>query len=122
MPAAVRMTIDERRKYLTIMRLRYRRASKQQRGDLLDEMESVTTQDRKTLIRLINGDLVRHPRQAQRQRTYAADIDDAVRVISDALDYPCAARLTPSLNWMAQHLVKHVTVHRYPANVVYCPP
>ncbi len=107
MPATVRMTIDERRKYLTIMRLRYIRSTKQDRGGLLDEMESVTSLDRKTLIRLINGDLVRHPRHTQRQRTYTADVDDALRVISESWDYPCAARMAPNLSWMAQHLVMH---------------
>ena len=67
----------------------------------------MTTLDRKTLIRLINGDLVRHPRQTQRQRTYTADDADAVRVIRESWDYPCAARMAPNLRWMAQQLVMH---------------
>ncbi len=79
MPAAVKMTIDERRKYLTIMLLRYVRATKEERGHLLDEMEAVTVLDRKTLIRLLKGDLARHPRPGQRGRTYGPEVDDALR-------------------------------------------
>ena len=107
MPAAVRMTIDERRKYLTIMLLRYVVAGKEERGHLLNEMEVVTDLDRKTLIRLLNGDLARHPRPSQRGCIYGSDVDDALRIISDSFDYICAERLTPWLPQMARQLARH---------------
>lgn len=107
MPSATVMTINERRKYLTIMRLHYLRAGRQGKGALLTEMEEVTLLDRKTLIRSLHGDLSRHPRQTQRQATYGPEVDDAIRVIADSYDHLCAERLTPNLVQMASQLARH---------------
>jgi hypothetical protein len=72
-----RMTIDERRKYLHKMRLRYWQAEQRsERSRLLDEMEKVTELHRKSLLRLIHGDLARKPRRKQRGKRYGnADAD-----------------------------------------------
>lgn len=107
MPSEDRMTIDERFKYLRLMRRRYVHANRKGRGVLLTEMESVTGLHRKTLIRHMNGSLRRKPRGKQRGRTYGAKVDDAIRVISESLDHICAERLTPNLVCMAQHLAAH---------------
>jgi len=107
MPTQDKMTLDERRKYLQIQSGRYRAASRKGRSQLLTEMERVTGQHRKTLTRLMNGELERRPRRKQRGRTYTAEVDDALRVIAESLDYPCAERLKPQLVWMAQHLAQH---------------
>jgi hypothetical protein len=101
------MTIDERLKYLRTMKKRYVKATRQEQARLLDEMEAVTELHRKSLIRLLNGSLVRQPRPKQRGRTYGSEVDDALRVISESFDYICAERLTPNLVWMAQHLADH---------------
>lgn len=103
-----RMTIDERRKYLHKMRFRYWHAqSRKERGKLLDEMEAVTELHRKTLIRLINGQLARKPRIKQRGKIYGSEVKSAIEVIARSLDYPCAERLQPNLVWMAKHLIQH---------------
>src|SRR5512135_98505 len=104
MPADDKMTIDERRKYLHQMQKRYRGADRQIREQLLDEMEHVAELHRKSLIRLMAGDLERKPRTQQRGRTYGLPVTRAVQVIAESLDYPCAERLTPNLVWMANHL------------------
>lgn len=58
------ITIDERRKYLHKMRIRYWQAqSRGARSQLLDEMQAVTELHRKSLIRPINGDLAVNPRR-----------------------------------------------------------
>ncbi|HLB12073.1 MAG TPA: integrase, partial [Dehalococcoidia bacterium] len=58
------MSINERRKYLHKMRIRYwQTRNKKERSVLLDEMEAVTRQHRKSLIRLIKGELARKPRR-----------------------------------------------------------
>jgi hypothetical protein len=62
MPAAEPMTIDERHKYLGLMTICYARATKKERSHLLDDMEHCTSLDHKTIIRLMTGDLTRHPR------------------------------------------------------------
>jgi hypothetical protein len=102
-----KMTINERRKYLHKMRKRYRKAGRKEKGRLLDEMEQVTELHRKYLIELLKRDLKRKPRRKQRGRTYGSEVDDALRVIHESLDYICAERLTPNLVWMAQHLARH---------------
>jgi hypothetical protein len=107
MPDEEKMTLGERRKYLGLIRKRYLKASKSERGQLLDEMEAVTGLHRKSLIRLMSGSLERRPRHRQRGRTYGPEVDDALRVISESFDHICAERLQPNLVWMATHLARH---------------
>jgi len=107
MPNATTMTIDERRKYLLIMRQRYVLAERPERGQLLDEMVQVTALHRKSLLRLLAGNLTRQPRGRERARTYGASVVVALRVIAESFDYLCAERLTPNLGWMARQLVQH---------------
>src|SRR5512135_2399083 len=107
MPADIQMTLNERRKYLMRMRLRYVPANRTARSRLLDEMEQVTELHRKSLIRLMKDEPVRKPRQRQRGRTYGHEVDDAIRVIAETQDYICAERLTPSLVPTAKALIAH---------------
>lgn len=107
MSAEVKMTLNERRKYLLRMRLRYVQAHRGERSRLLDEMVQVTELHRKSLIRLMRSAPVRQPRQRQRGRTYTHEVDDAIRVIAESLDYICAERLTPGLAPMARLLMAH---------------
>ena len=102
-----RMTIDERRKYLSKMQERYLQADRRDRGRLLDEMEIVTGLHRKSLIRLMKGSLTRNTRRRQRGHTYGPEVDNALRVIAESMDYICAERLTPNLTWLAKHLAAH---------------
>jgi len=101
------MTIDERRKYLRKIQKRYRKASEKEHSKLLDEMQTITNLHRKSLIRLIIGDLSRKPRRRQRGRTYVIEIHRALKVIADSLYYPCAEHLQPNLAWMAANLETH---------------
>jgi len=101
------MTIEERMKYLRKMQKRYRKAEKKERGKLLNEMEIVTGLHKKSLIRLMGGQIVRKRRVKQRGSIYESEVDDALRVIAESLDYPCAERLQPTLGWMAEHLSRH---------------
>jgi len=102
-----KMTIDERLKYLRKMQERYLKADRKGRGRLLDEMETVTGLHRKSLIRLMKGNLTRQPRRRQRGRVYGPEVDVAVRIIAESTDYICAERLTPNLTWLATHLAAH---------------
>lgn len=107
MPTQEEMDINERLKYLRIMRKRYISADRDGRGRLLDEMEQVCGLDRKTLIRRMNSKLERQPRRKQRGRTYGCEVDDALRVIAESFDHIAAERLAPNLVWMAEHLAAH---------------
>jgi hypothetical protein len=115
MPAEDRMTVDERRKYLARMQKRYISVDRLGRGKLQDEMEQVLGMHRKSLIRLLNAPgLSRKARKKHRGRKYGAEVDDAIRVIAQSLDYICAERLTPVLPQMAQHLDKFGEMHSSP--------
>jgi len=102
------MSVNERRKYLHKMRIRYWQAkSKSAKSALLDEMEAVTNLHRKSLLRLIRGNLARKPRRKQRGQIYGAEVKFVVEKIAHSLDYPCAERLQPNLVWMAEQLKAH---------------
>jgi hypothetical protein len=107
MPNEEELSMNERRKYLAVVRRRYLKASKRGRTQLLNEMEAVTRLHRKSLIRLMSGSLERKPRRKQRGRTYGPDVDDALRVIAETHDYICAERLQPNLVGMATDLARH---------------
>lgn len=102
-----RMTIDERYKYLRRMQPRYLKGGRKERSALLDEMETYSGLHRKSLTRLMKGDLERRSRTRQRAKSYGADVLAALRVIWVSLDRPCAERLRPNLAWMAEHLAAH---------------
>lgn len=101
------MTVSERRKYLRLLQPSYRAAKRRQRGSLLDEAERVTERHRKTLIRLLRGDLGRKPRSRQRGRSYGPQVEYAIRLVARTLDYPCAERLQPALVSTASSLAQH---------------
>jgi len=115
MPNEERMTIDERYKYLRIKQKQYVRASRKERGQMLDEMEQVTRLERKTLIRHMKGKIERKPRRKQRGNGYGSAVDDALRVIAESHDYICAERLTPNLVSMAQQLAEHKELEASPS-------
>src|SRR5262249_48040320 len=102
------MNVNERRKYLHKLRVRYWQAKdKRSKSALLDEMAAVTNLHRKSLIRLIKGDLARKPRRKQRGKTYGVEVQQVVEQIARSLDYPCAERLQPNLVWLGKQLVAH---------------
>jgi hypothetical protein len=102
-----KMTIGERRKYLRRLQGKYQEADRKEKSRMLDDMEVVTEHNRKYLIGLLGGDLERQPRRGGRGRAYGPEVDDALRVIHESLDYICAERLTPRLVWMAERLAAH---------------
>ena len=108
MPIDERMTVDERRKYLKVVALRYAKAGRGQRSALLTEMEAVTGLHRKSLLRLLHGPtLERTPKRRRIQgRRYGPEVAGVVRVVWESLDYVCAERLTPALLPTAQQLAR----------------
>ncbi|HNT78508.1 MAG TPA: hypothetical protein PKH77_26140 [Anaerolineae bacterium] len=103
----VQMTIDERRKYLQIMQPRYQAATRAAQGHLLTEMEQVTGLHRKSLIRLLRADLQRHARTHERGCKYDAEVEAALAVIVEAVDYVCAERVHGSLQEIVASLEAH---------------
>ncbi len=87
-----KMTIDERYKYFRMMKRRYERANRQEKGQILDEMQAFTGQHRKGLIRSMNGNPERQPRATQRGSSYGPAVDDALRFIDESLEHIWCAR------------------------------
>jgi hypothetical protein len=114
MPEEEKMTVDERFKYLRLMKRQYLQASRVERGRLLDDMKRMTGLHRKSLIRLMSSSLKRKPRRKQRGRTYGPQVDDALRVIAETHDYICAERLQPNLVEMATQLAHHGEISASP--------
>jgi hypothetical protein len=103
----LKMSINERRTYLQVMQDRYGKASRKEKSKLLDEVQIVTGLHRKSLIRLMNGDLKRKERRRQRGRTYGIQVQRALMIISESTDHICPERLQPNLVWLAEHLARH---------------
>lgn len=107
MPTEDEMTLNERRKYLKVMKPRYLNAKRKERGALLSEMERVTGMHRKSLTRLLHArSLERQKRGTPRSRSYGPEVERVIVRVWESLDYICAERLTPGLVPMAQHLAR----------------
>ncbi len=107
MPTEDEMSVNERRKYLKRMHVRYVAAKRAERGRLLSEMEQVTGLHRKSLTRLMHaGSLERKKRTTPRPRSYGLEVERVIVRVWESRDYICAERLTPGLLQMAQHLAE----------------
>jgi len=89
MPPSKMMTVNERRKYLSILGPRYRHAQRAECTALFTEMEQVTRLHRKGIVRLLGApSLERTPQGPRyRRRTYGPEVADVVRVCWESLDY-----------------------------------
>lgn len=101
------MNIDERYKYLRMMQPSYQQAHRRKKQQMLDDMQAVTGLQRKALIRRLHGSLTRQPRRGERGKTYGPEVDAALAVIWETLDYICALRLQPALVSTGRRLAKH---------------
>ena len=109
------MTLDERYKYLRMMQKRYRKATtRQEKHELLNEMEAITTLHRKYLIQLMGSTLKRKPRRRERDVTYGPEVDEALTLIWETLDYVCPERLTDNLVETAESLAHHDEMYLAP--------
>ncbi len=107
MPSEDQMTVSERRKYLKVMKARYLAAKREERSQLLSEMQQVTGLHRKSLTRLMHAaSLERKKRKTPRARQYGLEVEQVIVQVWESRDYICAERLTPGLLAMAQHLAR----------------
>src|SRR5216684_4200530 len=105
MPTEDEMNVNERRKYVKRMKVRYVAAKREERGRLLSEMEQVTGLHRKSLTRLMHAQsLERKKRATPRPRSYGLEVERIIVRVWESRDYICAERLTPGLLVMAEHL------------------
>jgi len=111
MPTEEQMTVNERRKYLKLMKPLYQQAKRGERSRLLTQMQEVTGLHRKSVLRLLHArSLSRKKRTTPRQRTYGLAVEQVILLVWESLDYVCAERLTPALLATAQHLARFGSV------------
>ncbi len=94
--------------YAQALRHRYRGASKEAKGKMLDEFTQVTGLHRKAAIRLLKR--LSQPRAGQRRgrpRKYGRGVAEALRVVWEAGDRLCSKRLQPFLPEMVKVLRHH---------------
>jgi hypothetical protein len=105
------MTRASIREYVEAVRGRYLRASKAERGKILDEFTQVIGYHRKSAIRLLhrkNQSGVKSKRGRRRQ--YDADVAEALRIAWETTDRICSKRLHPFLPELIDILRRHDTM------------
>jgi len=91
--------------YVEAIRSRYKKATKEDKGKMLDEMTQVTGLHRKAAIRVLNRlDQSRAGKRRGRPREYGEVVSEALRVVWEASDRLCSKRLKPFLPEMVRVL------------------
>lgn len=101
------MSIEERYQYLRRQQPRYAQADRVTKAQLLSEMGAYTGLHRKSLMRLMREPIARQERCRERDKSYGAELDTALAIIWETLDYICPQRLQPNLVSTGQWLAKH---------------
>jgi len=84
------------KEYLEAIRGRYRKASKEEKGKILDEFTKTTNIHRKAAIRLLNRDVESSGKKRRgRPRGYDSGVIDSLKTIWEASDRLCSKRLKP---------------------------
>jgi hypothetical protein len=86
--------------YLKQLRARYRKASKQEKGRILDEFVKTTGYHRKHATAVLNGrrEQVQRPIRRPRRAQYGAEEADALAVLADLFDDICSKRLRAAMD------------------------
>ena len=94
--------------YAEALRPRYRKASKEEKGKMLDEFIRVTGFHRKAAIRLLNRVSRLTPgKRRGRKRKYSSEVAEALKEVWEASDRLCSKRLKPFIPEMARVLRRH---------------
>ena len=94
--------------YAQALRERYFKATKEEKGEMLDEFTQVTGLHRKAAIRLLNRlSQSRAGKRRGRPRKYDTGVAEALRVVWESSDRLCSRRLQPFLPEMARVLRQH---------------
>lgn len=94
--------------YAAAVRERYRRATKGEKGAILDEVCRVTGYHRKAAVRLLGRSAAPRPAPRRgRPRRYSPEVLGPLRVAWEAADRPCGKRLAPFLKELIAALERH---------------
>ena len=106
------MTRQSIKEYLKAIRGRYLKASKEEKGRILDEFTKVTGLHRKAAIRLL-GRVIKPTAQRRRgrQRQYDGGVIEVLKAVWEASDRLCSKRLRPFMAEMISQLRRHGELH-----------
>lgn len=99
-----RRTLEE---YAATVRSRYLHATRERKGQLLDEFCQAAGFHRKAAIRLLNRRVARKPRTRGRPRRYGIDLVPALRQLWEQGDRPCAKLFAAALPLLVDALERH---------------
>jgi hypothetical protein len=87
-------------KYLTLLRTRYRRASKKEKSAILDEYVKTTGQNRKYAIGVLTGKrrTGKRPTRRPRRAIYGGEETQALLILSDLFDGICSKRVRAAMD------------------------
>lgn len=101
------MEMKARNQYLKVLQERYLRASKKEKGRILDEYCKNTGQNRKYVIRKIRSQIVLEGKPRRKRKwVYDGHVIAALVQVWEIFDYPCGQRLAPLLKTMVERLRK----------------
>ena len=102
------MTRGGVKEYLEAVQGRYQRATRQEKGRILDEFVQVTGYHRKAAIRLLaRGYRKGISKRQGRPREYGLEVVTALKKAWEASDRMCSQRLQPFLPHLVQALERH---------------
>ena len=96
------MTKDAKQQILTAARLRYQRAGKQERSQILNEVCNLTQLHRKYVTRRLGaGNKLKVLKKPGRKKIYSAECEKLIPKIWFAMQQPCSKRMVKGLSlWM----------------------
>lgn len=101
------MSSSALREYTSLMQARYSRASKKEKGNLLEEYCRVTGFHRKSAIRALQRVAGPSVERRGRPKTYGCGVSDALLILWKAADFACSKRLAPYLRELVPKLERH---------------
>lgn len=96
-----------RQEYVRTQRNRYRKASKGEKGRILDEGCALFDIRRKSLVRAFARDPGRRRRRRGRRKQYGPELDEPLKKVWLAAQQPCGKRLKEVLRIWLPHYEKH---------------
>jgi hypothetical protein len=112
LPKEGKVTRRSKLEYAQALRPRYYKASKEEKGKMLDEFTKVTSLHRKAAIRLLNR--VCHSttcKRCGRKRKYGSEVVAVLKEVWEASDRLCSKRLQPFIPEMVKALRRHGEQH-----------
>lgn len=107
------MSSDTKREYLEILRLRYKKASRQQRPSIIDELCANTGMHRKSAIRLLRRGMSAYNSQRGRKAFYSEETIFHLRRVWIASDQMCGKALAKAMSeWLRFYPAASEAVNR----------